>query len=345
MKKILIIGQGIAGTVLAWQLQQLGADVWVMDAPAETPSASNVAAGIVNPVTGKRFAKSWMFEEMFPYARTCYQQMEQQFGVQIWQDLSIERMLQHPEELNNWSLRTHTQDYAHFVAPPQSNGAWQAFTRPGYEFGIIHQAGRVRFEVILPIFRQKLQAENRLIEARFEFESLDQMSSAYDFLLFCEGYRGSTNPLFQDLPWNVTKGEALHIRLDSNQLKPQHEILKKTALLAPFQGETYWVGSTNEWKFNDPAPSVAGKEWLEKELRAMLKIPFTIEAHQAAIRPTVKDRRPLIGIHPAYSKIGIFNGLGTKGGLLAPYWAQHFAQHVLHGIPLDPQVDIRRVKP
>jgi hypothetical protein len=343
LKKILIIGQGIAGTVLAWQLRQLGADVWVMDAPAETPSASSVAAGIVNPVTGKRFAKSWMFEEMFPYARACYQQMEQQFGVQIWQDLSIERMLQHPEELNNWSLRTHAPEYAHFVSPPLSNGVWQTFTHAGYEFGVIHQAARVHFETLISVFRQKLQAEDRLIEARFDFNSLDQMSADYDFLLFCEGHRGSKNPLFHHLPWNVTKGEALHIRLNSNQLKPKNEILKKTVLLAPYQGEIYWTGSTNEWKFDDPAPSVAGREWLEKELRAMLDVPFTIEAHKAAIRPTVKDRRPLIGMHPAFPKIGIFNGLGTKGGLLAPYWAQHFAQHVLHGLLLDPQVDIRRV--
>ncbi|MDX2279514.1 MAG: FAD-dependent oxidoreductase [Saprospiraceae bacterium] len=343
MKKILIVGQGIAGTVLAWTLQGLGQDVYVMDAPdQQTLSASQVAAGIINPVTGKRFAKSWMFETLFAHARACYLQLEVQLGVQIWQDLRIERMLQQPEELNNWSLRSHAPDFSSFLSDAEQTGQWQPFAQPNHLFGVIHHAARVRFETLLPVFRQQLLLAGRLIQQRFDYQDLDKFALDFELLLFCEGYSGISHPLFQHLGWNVTKGEAFHIAMEGNEGLPSSEILKKGALIAPLEPGKYWVGSTNEWTFTDALPSATGHAWLKNNLEHMLKTPYQVKTHLAAIRPTVKDRRPLIGTHPQFPKLGIFNGLGTKGALLAPYWAQHFAQHLLQGTLLDPQVDIRR---
>lgn len=343
MKKILIIGQGIAGTVLAWTLQGFGMHVVVMDAPDKQElSASQVAAGIINPVTGKRFAKSWMFETLFAHARMCYLQLEAHLGVPIWEDLLIERMLCRPEELNNWSLRSHSPDFSNFLSDATPVARWQPFTKSDHLFGTIQHAARVRFETLLPVFRQKMINTGNLIEQRFDYQDIDKFASNFDLLLFCEGYRGGSHPLFQQLGWNVTKGEAFHITIEGDERLPSTEILKKGALIAPLQTGKYWVGSTNEWTYNDPLPSTEGRIWLEKNLEDMLNTPYLLESHLAAIRPTVKDRRPIIGLHPQFPKLGIFNGLGTKGALLAPYWAHHFAQHLLQGTLLDPQVDIRR---
>ena len=343
MKKILIVGQGIAGTVLAWTLQGLGQDVYVIDAQDhQTLSASQVAAGIINPVTGKRFAKSWMFETLFAHARTCYLQLETQLDVPIWQDLCIERMLYQPEELNNWSLRSHAPEFSDFIGDATSMAHWKNFAKSDHLFGRIHHAARVRFETLLPVFREKWLNVGKLIEQKFDYQDIEKFTLDFDLVLFCEGYRGSSNPLFQHLAWNITKGEAFHITLKTDQPLPTSEVLKKGVLIAPIQSGQYWVGSTNEWKYKDSLPSTAGRIWLEENLDDMLATPYVLETHLAAIRPTVKDRRPLIGLHPAFPKIGIFNGLGTKGALLAPYWAHHFAQHLLKGTALDPQVDIQR---
>ena len=96
--KILIVGQGIAGTLLAWSLRRRGAKVHIADV-ALPGHSSRAAAGIINPVTGKRFVKSWRFDEFFPVAKNIYQQLEQELGITFWEERPTLRLLGTPEEL------------------------------------------------------------------------------------------------------------------------------------------------------------------------------------------------------------------------------------------------------
>lgn len=153
------------------------------------------------------------------------------------------------------------------------------------------------------------------------------------------------NPFFPDLAWQVVKGEAFIIRFATESgLNTPREMLKKEAIVVPIGDGLYWAGGTYNWTFDDENPTEGEKEILLGRLRDMLAVPFEIVAHRAAVRPATKDRRPFLGRSPLNDKVFIFNGLGTKGALLAPYWAQHLAEHLLNGASLDPEVDIRRFK-
>ena len=158
-------------------------------------------------------------------------------------------------------------------------------------------------------------------------------------LIFCEGYRAAQNPFWKHLPFLPSKGEVLTIR--SQQLHLDH-ILNKTISILPIGEHLFKVGSTYSWDELNDTPTEKEKANLLQQLGKIIKVPYEVIGHRAAIRPTVKDRRPFIGFHPEQLQVGIFNGLGTKGVLLAPYFANHFADHLLEKTELMKEVDVKR---
>ena len=339
--KILLIGQGIAGTMLAWALQRRDAEVSIADG-ALPGNASSIAAGIINPVTGKRFVKSWRFDEFFPAAKSGYQLLENELGIKVWSEQSIVRLLATPEEANDWSARCALPDYAAHLGESDNARIWTDLLKPGFKFGIIRRAARVDFQTLISTFRQEAISGGIFLEKKFDYQEVEQRAGEYDAVIFCEGYRGQENPFFSNLPWQLAKGEALVIRFKDERANKAGEMLKKTMTLVPLGDGTFWAGGSYQWHFPDLLPSEGEKTFILNHLLEMLAAPFEVVGHVAGIRPTVKDRRPFIGQSQLHSKFFIFNGLGTKGALLAPYWAEHFAEHLLKGMPLDKEVDVRR---
>jgi glycine/D-amino acid oxidase-like deaminating enzyme len=342
--KILVVGQGIAGTMLAWSLRRQGAQAYLADAILPG-SASAVAAGIINPVTGKRFVKSWRFDTFFPAAQNAYQALEAELGVSFWQEALIVRLLATPAEANDWSARCALPDYAHYLSELPNGGQWSPFLKPGFRFGAIRHAARVHFPILINAFREKARMEQFLLEKSIDYQDIARLKRDFDYLVFCEGYRAVDNPFFPNLPWQTAKGEALRIRFqprfDANGIA---EMLKKTMTLVPLGDGTFWAGGSYQWHFPDLLPSAGERDFILQHLQSMLAVPFETIGHTAGIRPTVKDRRPLIGQSPVDSNVFIFNGLGTKAALLAPYWAEHLAAHFLNGKRLDSEVDIQARK-
>lgn len=340
--KVLVIGQGIAGTLLTWMLQQRGVEVVVAD--GQLPGASSLpAAGVINPVTGKRFVKSWRFETFFPVAQRVYHALAAELGKPILTENSILRLLATPEEVNDWSARCSQDDYQSYLSEPKEAGGWEPLLKPGFHYGEIHRAGRVDFPALLSGMRHRwLQAGCYLGKHISPEEVPDQLAS-FDKVVYCEGFRGADNPFFPDPNWRVAKGEALIIRFSEHPESTglQH-MLKKTAIVAPLGNGLFWVGGTYQWHFPDLEPSDGEKQYLLDHLRQMVDAPFEIIRHVAAVRPTVKDRRPLLGESPVKQGVYLFNGMGTKGALLAPYWAEHFANYLLEGASLDPEADLKR---
>ena len=339
--KILLIGQGIAGTMLAWALQRRGTQVFIAD--AELPgNASSVAAGIINPVTGKRFVKSLRFDEVFPPAKSSHPLLEKELGIKGWAEQSILRLLATPEEANDWSARCALPNYADFLRESGDAGGWSGLVNPGFKFGSIQRAARVDFQQLIAAFRQKAISSGVFLEKKLDSQGAEQLLGEYDSIIFCEGYRGQENPFFPDLPWQLAKGEALLIRFEDERASAIGEMLKKTMTLVPVGDNLFWAGGSFQWHFPNLLPSEDEKQFILNHLTEMLAAPFETVGHVAGVRPTVKDRRPFIGQSRANPKIFIFNGLGTKGALLAPFWAEHFAAHILEGKQLDAAVDVRR---
>ena len=340
MKKILIVGQGIAGTMLARALLRKNARVLVAD--GDLPgSSSPVAAGVINPVTGKRFVKSWRFDEFFPVAQAACQSLEEELGVDIWSEQPVIRLLATAEEANDWSARCARPEYAGHLAEISDAGDWSPYVRQGWRFGLIRKAARVNFARLLKAFREKAVREGTFIAETTDYRQMERLAREYDAVVFCEGFRAAENPFFPDLPWQLAKGEALLVRL-SGKTVPANAMLKKTVTLVPLGEALFWAGGSYQWHYEDMKPSEAERDYISGHLSAMLQAPFDIVGHTAGVRPAVKDRRPFIGQSRVHDKLFMFNGLGTKGALLAPYWAEHLANHLLFGDSLDPEVDIRR---
>lgn len=338
-KKILVVGQGLAGCVLAWTLAQEGADITVAD-HLQLPSASAIAAGLINPVTGKRYTKSWNFEVFYPFAMQFYQNLERAAGQQIWFDYPIIRLLNSVIEQNEWSLRAGKPDYAGFTDVQTHAGDWEGLVQPGFAYGYIHRAARVNFPVLCSYIHEWFKTRHRFLDVHVTAENVAEYTPHYDYIIFCEGYYGQRNPFFEHLPWLSAKGDVLMIRLpDAPDIK---SILKKQITVIPYGNGLFWAGANYYWEFEDSTPTQQGLEFNTVELSAMLRPDFEIVEHRAAVRPVLKDRRPVMGWSTKQPQVGIFNGMGSKGALLTPYWAQHFAQHILHSTELDSTVNIKR---
>jgi hypothetical protein len=177
------------------------------------PGASTLpAAGIINPVTGKRFVKSWRLDEFFPVAQECYQTLERELGVPVWLPHPILRILGTPEESNDWAARCALPEYAEYLGESKDAGDWQPFIKPGAGYGVIRRAARVHFPNLVEHFRKKAIADGIFEPRTVEYEDVPALSSDYDAVVFCEGFRATANPFFPELAWQVAKGEALHIR-------------------------------------------------------------------------------------------------------------------------------------
>ncbi len=341
--KLLLVGQGIAGTILAWTLQKQGVRVHIAD--GNLPGSSSlVAAGIINPVTGKRFVKSWRFDDFYPAAKSVYQTLEQELNIHIWSEQPMVRLLATAREANDWSARCALPDYDAHLSGSGDAGDWAGFVKPGYQYGIVRRAARVDFPALILAFRQKAIAEGFFWETSIDYETAGQLTNEYDGIIFCEGYRGQENPFFPGLPWQLAKGEALLLRFRQDQAPLIGQMLKKTMTLVPVGENLFWAGGSYQWHYPDLLPSEEERNFILNHLSEMLAVPFEIVGHVAGVRPTVKDRRPFLGQSDINSKVFIFNGLGTKGALLAPYWAEHFSEYFLEGKPLQSEVDIRRFR-
>ena len=317
-------------------------------------SSSSIAAGVINPITGKRYVKSWRIDELLPEAREMYQSIEKLLKIPIWQERSLIRTLQNVEDENQWLLRSSYADYSAYCTekctpsfiPSGVLEGLKPTIKEFHAFAEIKNAAQVNVPAVVKHFRQYLITQGCCFQDNFEYNDCILKENAVFYkefkaqkVIFCEGAKGIDNPYFKWLPYNLDKGELLIVKIPNFNL---NHIFKHHISIVPLGDDLYWVGATNDWHFKDNQPTEVNKQLIIKELESILKLPFEIIDHQAAIRPTVKDRRPFIGIHPDFEAVAIFNGFGTKGASLIPYWAKQFSDILLRGGEVDKEVDIER---
>ncbi|MEL6357574.1 MAG: FAD-dependent oxidoreductase [Bacteroidota bacterium] len=345
MYDFIVVGQGLAGTLIGYRLEKAGKSVFYLDHPAQT-AASHVAAGIVNPITGRRFVKSWQIDALLPEARTLYAALEQDLGSQFWYDLPLVRTLFNQGDQNYWDVRTGEPGYTQYMAEHPELGEFLQFTRPAFAYGEVKQTARVAVDHLVDAYRKQLKEKGRFQATVFNYEQLVFTESLLTYqginaheIIFCEGWHGKANPWFNYLPFRGAKGEVLRVQLPHPIAT---RMLKHQVFLVPQTDRTYWVGATTENHFVDDQPTSFNAQVLEDRLKNVLKIPYEILRHQAAVRPTVKDRRPFLGRHPRAPRVVIFNGLGGKGASLAPLCSRWLVEHLLYQRPLPNEVDIKR---
>lgn len=339
----IIIGQGIAGTVLAWHLQQQLQSVLIID-KYNTSTSSQVAAGIYLPITGRRIVKSWMSDVFIPFAEKTYRELEQLTGEQFLHTLPVVEIFDSQKTNNEWQLRFGADDIKAVVKKFYPKNFSDCIIS---DYGAVElqQTGYVNMPVFLQAMRNYFIQHQMLLEENFVMGDLKVEEKIYyenisaDRIIFCEGIAAIDNPYFRHLPYQFSKGEMITIRCESLQ---EDKIINQGIFILPLGKHLFRVGSTYEWNTLDTSTTATALKKLTDQLRKILKVKFTVTNQMASIRPTVKERRPFIGLHPFYANIGIFNGLGTKGIMLAPYLSQHFTRHLTNGEMLMQEVDVKR---
>ncbi len=339
----IIVGQGIAGTLLAYRLIMSGQNVTIIDNHYRS-SSSMVAAGIVNPVTGRHYTKSWLIEKLIPEAESMYTKLGHDMGLPVIFKRNIIRTIHNAKGDNHWQDRLNESGYQHYISSNPDLGNWKDLMHTPYSFGEINGAMQLDLPGLLRAFRQKYS--HVIIEEEFDYSQVRHFEGEVRYkgltcrqLIFAEGYRVNWNPFFDFLPHQPVKGEALIIEMEG---KPDVKILRDKMFITPFQAGSYWVGSGYDRNDLDLNVTTSERQRLEAFLHSVLKVPFYIRDHVAGIRPSVKDRKPLIGRHPKMSNIYLFNGFGTKGSSLVPYFTKEMVALLLDNIPVMNEVDIAR---
>lgn len=341
----IIVGHGIAGALLGYFLEQEGARCLYFDSPQQV-GATQVAAGIINPITGRRFVKSWRVATLLPMAQQLYRQLEEELGISFYHEQALIRTLFNRGDENTWQARMLDEAYTPYFRAKAELGQITEATKPAFSYLEVAQTAQVSIGKLCTRLQEVRTGKGVFLENQFRYELVEitPAGAYYDGytakkIIFCEGWRSRFNPWFQQLPYGGNKGEVLLVRLPEVELK---RMFKHRIFIVPFEDDLYWVGATSDNQFTDDQPTEQGQQYLRDRLAEVLTTPFEIVEHRAAVRPTVKDRRPYLGTHPEHPQLAMFNGLGTKGASLAPFWAKHFAEHLMQGMPLDPEVDISR---
>lgn len=340
VNRILVVGGGLSGTCIAYNLVKKGLNVTLIDSGVNR--SSKVAAGMINPLVFRRMTKSWRVDEFMPYLHSFYTELEQATNRSFFHEIEIRRVFSSQQEREFWvskQLREEFRAYMHTITDKDDD--YNQVINP-YGTGRVKKASYIDTGVFLDSMRSYLSQHASIIEAVFDYGKLGKTEYAgerFDHVVFCEGYQGVHNPFFNYLPLNQTQGETLLIR--SETLPQDHSVNRKCFVL-PLGNGTFKIGSTYKWHTPDPSPTVEGRETLLANLSYLTSEKVAVLSHEGGVRPTTEDRRPLIGTHSEFINYHIFNGLGTKGYMLAPLLAKEFVEYLINGEELNSEVNISR---
>lgn len=340
----LVCGQGLAGTLLAWRLMKAGCTVLVIDKGAVNTS-SRVAAGMFTPVSGKRMVKAWLFDELYPELLATYTELEQELGI---------RMIRHRNALMSFSSVKEQNDFYSAATDKLYPFVHEAVSvNPGLQapFGAaeVTHSGWVNTILLLDSFRQHLADKGSYLQAELSYAQLEKDNgrwiydrhSRFKGIVFCQGHENRSNPFFASIPVLENKGDVFMIE---TELLDGEKIYKRGAYAVELEKGLFKAGSTYKWEISDPAPGPEGFAELKARTDALFNGEYRIVKHLAGIRPTTSDRRPVLGRHPEHDNLYMFNGLGTKGVLLAPYFSRMMCRFMLANEPLMPAVNSQRFR-
>jgi glycine/D-amino acid oxidase-like deaminating enzyme len=343
MYDYLIIGFGVAGFSLMQQLEENRRNFLVFD--NQSQQSTRIAGGMFNPVILKRFTPAWQAGEMLPYALLQFQKAGLKYQKNYIHYIDIYRKLTGVEEQNNWTVASDKpvmRDYMNGIVNKKIPGI-----EAPYGFGVLRGTGIVNVAQLLDDAISVLKSRNLIRRETFDYKALKINNDFVEYkdikakkIVFAEGFGLKNNPFFKDLPLMGTKGEMLMIETDVDI----PYIVKSNVFIAPNVARKgqYYVGATYNWNDKTNTPSLEARQHLENKLQQLFTKKYKVVLQKAGIRPTVIDRRPLVGIHPLYKQLGILNGMGTRGVILAPTAAKQLFMKMEFDMQVMPEMDIKR---
>ncbi|MCH2223138.1 MAG: FAD-binding oxidoreductase [Crocinitomicaceae bacterium] len=342
-KKILIVGAGVSGITVSVQLIQRGMDVTLIDNSVN--HCSRIAAGMVNPLVFRRMTKSWRVDEFIPFLKDFYSSLEKDTETHFFYPVPIRRLFSTEDERRLWEKKQFRDDFSNYMEHITPEDLSYSRTKNPFGSGRLKNTFFINTEAFLSAGKHYVMTNGALNLTNFNYDQLvgtKYDDKVYDDIIFCEGYLGKENPWFGDLPLNQTKGEMLTIETES---LPEDESVNRKCFILPIGNHQFKTGSTYEWNTNTTHTTPEARLEILEKVSYLHDGPVKVVSQSAGIRPTTKDRRPLIGTHPEHPNYHIFNGLGTKGYMLAPLLSLEFTNFLLDGKQLDAEVSITRFDP
>jgi len=341
---LIIVGQGLAGSVLALRLIEKDQKILVIDQP-ELSSCSSVAAGIWNPVVFKRLTRSWMIDELFPEMNDFYKKAENILGVSLVTERHIIKIFSEQQEVELWKKKANGE-LSDYLDKTIYQDEIAGIKTGKYGYSKVFKAGNLKVKTFLESTREFLENKNSFLAEEFDWESL-RISETIQYknfsagkIVFAEGYLVKNNPYFNYIPMKPAKGEVLLVKIENSG--PGKDIINKNAFIMPLGDGINKVGATYNWSDLNDKPSGEGLEELQNKLAKITTVEYEIMEHKAGVRPSVIDRRPVLGSHKVHKNLYLFNGMGTKGVMLAPYFAEKLADHIMSGKEIPPEVSLSR---
>ncbi|NCT17225.1 MAG: FAD-dependent oxidoreductase [Flavobacteriaceae bacterium CG2_30_34_30] len=342
MVDYIIVGLGLAGIAFCESLEKHNKSFVVFDNASN--ASSLVAGGMYNPVILKRFTIAWRAPEQMEAATPFYKRLEQKLDVKLDYKLPVLRRFTSVEEQNLWfeaADRRQLENFLNTKLVPNTNSSISA----PYGYGEVLHTGRVDTSLLLHAYASYLEKHERLYNQSFDYKLL-QIDEPFHYngilaknIVFAEGFAMNQNPFFEYLPLDGTKGELLTIKAPSLKLE---SILNAAVFIIPLGNDLYKVGATYDWKDKAYTCTPEAKKDILGKLNKLINCPYKVINQEAGIRPTVKDRKPLIGVHPKHKNMFVLNGLGTRGVIIAPQVAAHLYAFIENGNAIDKEMDVKR---
>lgn len=339
----IIVGQGLAGSLLAWHLLERGRRVLVVDRD-EPATSSKVAAGLVTPIAGQQFSLPEPLPANLDFAKQTYWDIEEKLGQQYFHHLRIARLFKHEEEIHKWEKRKQKDRYQDFYTELKIDHDLAHADHGGIE---IKKGGWLNVAAFIEGIRiyllERLAYAIGKVNSR-DIETLHPCGVKWknitaENIIFCQGWRGTGNHYFTGIPMKNARGDILRCR--SEPLKEEERILNRGGWILPLGHGIFRAGATYDHSFTSDVPQPAGKAEVREKISNIIKPDFEILSHESAVRPVIRRSEVFAGRHPVHPDILYFNGLGSKGVINAPAKTFALVEHLLENKPLDPAMDIR----
>ena len=339
----IIVGSGLAGIAFAETALQNHKSIVVFD--NDSQNSTKIAAGLYNPVILKRFTEVWNAQSQLELLEPFYVAIEKKLAVKCDIKMPIYRKFFSVEEQNNWFTASDKLNLALFLSSKIISKKYNSIDSP-FGYGEVLHTGYVDTNVLRKAYHNYLQSENLIkkeafdyLEIIFEADCIRYKTICAKHIVFAEGFGMHSNPFFNYLPLDGTKGELFVIKAPQLNLDV---IVNTSVFILPLGDALFKVGATYNWEDKTNVTTEEGKQELIDRIKEIITCDFEIVEHYAGVRPTVKDRRPLLGTHPNHAALHILNGLGTRGVMLAPSMALDLYDFIEKGKPLDKTIDIKR---
>ncbi|MDH5381260.1 MAG: FAD-binding oxidoreductase, partial [Cyclobacteriaceae bacterium] len=252
----ILVGQGIAGSVLFSKLQERGKKVVVYNSdPIE--SSSRVAAGIFNPVTGKKMVKTWIADKLWPVFTEFYQNLEKKSGQRFFYEIPQYRpFLSHQEMVQQ--ANGDAEGYGQFLEKVITTPLLGKSIINPYGGLLIRKTGYIDVGIFLDYVKSLIVEEGYLEEKKINNSDIQieddhvivgQYKSKH--LIFCNGWTAENSDFFGWLPFSPVKGEVLHTTNDMGL----DLLVNRGVFVLPHHDGLLRIGATYEHKALDFVPT------------------------------------------------------------------------------------------